>query len=81
MDLIVPVPKFATELKKAMNESGKMYNQAAALSKVISMKTGIPYAEALEKLREQKMRGLTVDERWAVVKGLYRVCDKGLSNE
>ena len=78
MNLIVPVPKFATELKKTMNESGKMYNQATELSKVISMKTSIPCAEALEKLREQKMKGLTVDERWAVVKGLYRVRDKGV---
>ena len=55
-----------------------MYNQATELSKVISMKTGIPCAEALGKLREQKMKGLIADERWAVVKGLYRVCDKGV---
>jgi hypothetical protein len=78
MDLIVPVPKFSTELKKAMNGSEKMYNQAMELSRVISMNTGIPYAEALEKLREQKMRGLAMDDRWAVVKGLYRVCDSGV---
>lgn len=78
MDLIVPVPKFATELKRAFNGSGKVYNQATELSKVISMNTGIPYAEALGKLKEQKMKGLTADERWAVVKGLYTVCDKGI---
>jgi predicted amidophosphoribosyltransferase len=78
MDLIVPVPKFASELKKAMNGSGKMYNQAAELSKVISAETGISFADALEKLREQKMRGLAMDERWGVVKGLYGVRDKGV---
>jgi predicted amidophosphoribosyltransferase len=58
MDLIVPVPKFASE--------------------VISAETGISFADALEKLREQKMRGLAMDERWGVVKGLYGVRDKGV---
>jgi predicted amidophosphoribosyltransferase len=78
MDLIVPVPKFAPELKIAINGSGKVYNQATELSRVISMNTNIPYAEALGKLREQKMKGLSAEERWAVVKGLYTVCDKGI---
>jgi predicted amidophosphoribosyltransferase len=78
MDSIVPVPKFATELKQAKNGSGKTYNQAMEISKVISENTGISYAEPLEKIREQRMKQLSADERWEAVKGLYKVCNKGV---
>jgi len=76
MDLIVPVPKFTTELKQSRNGSGKTYNQTAEISKVISEKTGITYTEALEKTEEKKMRPLSLDERWEAVKGLYKLCNK-----
>jgi predicted amidophosphoribosyltransferase len=56
MDLIVPVPKFPTELKVSADGEERKYNQAMELSKVINMNTGIAYEEALEKVREQKMR-------------------------
>jgi hypothetical protein len=78
MDLIVPVPKFATELKKARNGSGRTYNQSAEMSKVISEYTGIPFVDILGKGREQKMKGLSADERWKAVKDLYVTRDKGV---
>jgi predicted amidophosphoribosyltransferase len=76
MDLIVPVPKFITELKQARNGSGKTYNQAMEISKVINEKTGISCVNALEKIKEQKMRPLSMDDRWKAVKGLYKARDK-----
>jgi competence protein ComFC len=75
MDLIVPVPKFKTELKQARNGSGKTYNQAMELSRVVGEKTGIPCFDALAKTREQKMKELSFDEKWEAVKGLYQICD------
>jgi ComF family protein len=76
MDLIVPVPKFATELKKARNGSGRKYNQSAEMSRVISEYTQIPFVDILGKNREQKMKGLSADERWKAVKDLYETRDK-----
>ena len=73
MDLIVPVPKFATELKTSADDKRKTYNQAMEISKVISINTGIAYADALKKVRAQKMRGLTEDERYTAVIGLYQI--------
>lgn len=75
MDLIVPVPKFPTELKVSADGEERTYNQAMEVSKVISMNTGIAYADTLKKVRAQKMRGLTQDERWAAVNGLYQIND------
>jgi len=73
MDMVVPVPKFMTELKTSADGEEKTYNQAMEISKVISINTGIAYANALKKVRAQKMRGLTEDERWAAVNGLYQI--------
>ena len=78
MDLVVPVPKFTTELKQARNGSGKTYNQAMEISEVVSNKTGISCLDALEKVKEQKMKGLSLDERWEAVKGLYKTNDKAV---
>jgi predicted amidophosphoribosyltransferase len=75
MDLIIPVPKFKTELKKARNGSGRLYNQAAEIAKVVSAKTKMPFADVLGKLREQGMKSLSEDERWEAVKGLYTMQD------
>lgn len=75
MDLILPVPKFKTEFKKAKNGTGILYNQAAEISKIVSVKTKIPVADVLEKTREQGMKTLNEEERWEAVKGLYRVQD------
>ena len=75
MDLIVPVPKFSTELKVSADGENSTYNQAMEVSKVINISTGIPYADALTKVRAQKMKGLSEDERWAAVKGLYQISD------
>lgn len=76
MDLIVPVPKFRTELKKALDGSGRTYNQTVEMSKVISAKTKITLADIIEKTREQGMKQLTEDERWEAVKKLYTIRDK-----
>lgn len=73
MDLIVPVPKFHTELKVATDPNGIVYNQAIELSKVISGKVDIPYREVLAKNRAQKMRTLDWEEKWKAVRGLYKV--------
>jgi ComF family protein len=73
MDLIVPVPKFSTELKVSADGENKTYNQAMEVSKIININTGTPFADALKKVRAQKMKGLSEDERWAVVKGLYQI--------
>lgn len=75
MDVIVPVPKFQTELKKARNNPEIVYNQAVELSKIISKNTGIQYLEALRKTRAQDMKHLSWNEKWQVVKGLYEVAD------
>ncbi len=75
MDVIVPVPKFRTELKQDKNNPDTTYNQATELSKVISDNTGIHYLEALRKTRAQGMKHLSLDEKWLAVKGLYEVGD------
>lgn len=75
MDLIVPVPKFRTKLKKARDQSAMIYNQSSELSKVISDKVNIPYVEALRKTREQRMKELSWEEKWEVVNGLYSILD------
>jgi len=73
VDLIVPVPKHATEYKVSHDAQKRPYNQAIELAKVISSKTRIPIAEALIKIRAQKMKGLSEDDRCAVVKGIYQI--------
>ena len=75
MDLIVPVPKFPTELKVSADAERRKYNQAMELSKVICINTGMLCEDALEKVRAQKMKGLSEEERWAVVNGLYKSKD------
>jgi hypothetical protein len=72
-DLIVPVPKFETELKIATDPIGYTYNQAVELSKVLSSNLGIASMSVLRKTRAQSMRGLGADERKQVVQGLYEV--------
>lgn len=75
MDIIIPVPKFLTELKVDRNNPGISYNQATELSKLISKLTSIKYLEALRKTRAQGMKHLSWEEKWKVVEGLYEVTD------
>jgi predicted amidophosphoribosyltransferase len=75
-DLIVPIPKFPTELKVATDPLGLKYNQSVELSKVISSNLNITSIDILKKTREQSMRGLGEAERREVVKGLYEVGDR-----
>lgn len=74
-DLIVPIPLFPTELKAAKDPPGVNYNQSAVLSGVISSNIGIPMGNIMEKIREQKMKGLTRAERKEAVKGIYEIKD------
>jgi len=76
-ELIVPVPKFPTELKVATDPPGITYNQSVELSNVISSNIHITSMHVLKKTREQSMRGLGEAERRKVVQGLYEVEDKG----
>jgi predicted amidophosphoribosyltransferase len=75
MDLIVPVPKFKTEMKISADGTRKKYNQTMELAKIVSVKTEIPRAIGLKKVRAQKMKDLSEEERWAAVIGLYTIND------
>ena len=72
-ELIVPIPKFPTELKVATDPEGVKYNQAEELANIISSNMHIPSLNVLKKTREQSMRSLGEAERREVVKGLYGI--------
>lgn len=74
MDLIVPVPKFSSELRVSQ-DNGRSFNQAIEIANVINGQIKMPVAEALLKLKAQKMKGLSEDERWKAVKGIYQIKD------
>ena len=72
-DLITCVPMH----KKAKRERG--YNQAELLARRFSQFCGIPYADTLEKFKEnQKQHSIKASERAKNVRGVYRVIDKSL---
>jgi predicted amidophosphoribosyltransferase len=72
-NLIVPVPKFPSEFKVSNDGEHRQYNQANELASVVSQytKNHSPVVDALIKIRAQKMKELSEDERWEVVNGLY----------
>lgn len=72
-ELIVPIPKFQTELKVATDPKGIKYNQAEELANIISSNISIPSLNVLKKTREQSMRSLGEADRREVVKGLYGI--------
>lgn len=74
-DLIVPVPKFNTELRISNDEEKRKYNPANEIAAMVSQKLDNPIAiaDAIIKVRPQKMKELNEDERWEVVKGLYMI--------
>jgi hypothetical protein len=75
-ELIVPFPKFPTELKIAKDPPRVKYNQSIELSNIISSNINITSKDILKKTKEQSMRGLGELERREVVKGLYEVGDR-----
>lgn len=69
-DLIVPVPVSQQRLRQ------RGYNQSALLARELSKKTGIPYAEKLEKIKDNHVQHrLTAKEREQNVRGVYRAED------
>lgn len=72
-ELIVPIPKFPTELKVATDPKGIKYNQAEELANIISSNINIASLNILKKTREQSMRSLGEADRREVVKGLYGI--------
>ncbi len=72
-DLITSVPMH----KNTKRERG--YNQADLLAKRFSEFSGIPYAETLEKFKENKTQhSIKAKERAKNVRGVYRIIDKSL---
>lgn len=72
-ELIIPIPKFPTELKVAADPEGYEYNQAEELTNIISSNLSIPSMNVLKKTREQSMRGLGETERREVARRLYEI--------
>ena len=69
-DCIVPVPISRERMKT------RGYNQSALLAKALSEQTGIPYAEKLTKIRDNRVQHrLTAKEREQNVRGVYRAED------
>ena len=69
-DYIVPVP-ISRERQKQRG-----YNQSALLAKALSEKTGIPYAEKLIKVKDNRVQHrLTAKEREQNVRGVYSAED------
>lgn len=69
-DCIVPVPISRERMKS------RGYNQSALLARALSKQTGIPYAELLEKIKNNRpQHRLEKYERDKNVKGVYRASD------
>ena len=69
-DCIVPVPMSREGMKK------RGYNQSALLAQALSSLTGIPYADKLEKIKNNRVQHfLKPEERDKNVRGVYRAED------
>lgn len=70
-DVIVGVPISAKRLKE------RGYDQVELVARTVSRELGVTYVRALEKHRDNKANSSLESawERWANVRGVYRVCD------
>jgi ComF family protein len=66
-DGLVPIPLHCEELKK------RGFNQSLELSNQLSIETGIPVVDAVEKTKPKSLQGLSFMERYREVEGLYKI--------